>query len=101
MKETKLIRVGKDATIAVLRGMSSWGHKVTSNLGACAPPSLRASVSWARIVEAYGDGAYQIIHTQKRWEVLKYKVGVNLLYPKIGEIRSVCYATRDPSSKMN
>ena len=24
--------------------------------------------------------------------VLKYKVGVNLLYPKIGAIRSVCYA---------
>ena len=31
--------------------------------------------------------------------VLKYKVGVNLLYLKIGEMRSVCYTAVDQSSK--
>ena len=31
--------------------------------------------------------------------MLKYKVGVNLLYPKIGEIRSVCYAAMDQKSE--
>ena len=31
--------------------------------------------------------------------LLQYKVGVNLLYMKIGEIRSVCYAAKDQSSK--
>ena len=40
----------------------------------------------------------------EQWELevqylLKYKVGLNLLYPKIGEIRSVCHAAMDQSSE--